>query len=132
MTEITFLFLLMLMKYLPGQETTKHPLVILYMIDGLHWEAPAKLNMPFLNLLIKEGTYIEKSYMIIPHHPTIGDYSKQNSCSFPNPMLHQGTIFINQENKMIQDCTAQKEQGEAERRTAEHAENAEEIGREDR
>lgn len=84
--------------------SAKEPLkVILFMIDGMHWEAPQKLEMPVLNSLIKEGTYIQKSYMIIPHHPTVGDYSKFNSCSFPNPMLHEGTIFIRPENKMIQE-----------------------------
>lgn len=82
--------------------------VILFTIDGLHWEAPARLNMPVLNGLIKEGTYIQRSYMIIPHHPTIGDYSKYNSCSFPNPMLHEGTIFISPENRMIQEVVSPK------------------------
>jgi hypothetical protein len=77
--------------------------VILFQIDGLHWQAPSLLTMPALNRLTGEGTYIEKSYVIIPHHPTIGDYSKYNSCSFPNPMLHAGTIFIKPENKYIQE-----------------------------
>jgi len=84
--------------------------VILFMIDGMHWQAPEKLNMPVLNSLIGEGTYIQKSYLIIPHHPTIGDYSKYNSCSFPNPMLHQGTIFLQPENKMFQEIISPKYQ----------------------
>ncbi|HQB28336.1 MAG TPA: hypothetical protein PLO29_05250, partial [Paludibacter sp.] len=84
--------------------------VILFMIDGMHYEAPQKLNMPVLNSLIKEGTYVQKSYMIIPHHPTVGDYSKFNSCSFPNPMLHEGTIFIRPGNKMIQEMISPKHQ----------------------
>ncbi|MDX9882928.1 MAG: alkaline phosphatase family protein [Prolixibacteraceae bacterium] len=77
--------------------------VVLFMIDGLHWEAPQKLEMPVLNNLRKEGTFIQKSYMIVPHHPTIGDYSKYNSCSFPNPMLHAGSVFVKPENKYIQE-----------------------------
>jgi membrane-anchored protein YejM (alkaline phosphatase superfamily) len=48
--------------------------------------------------------------MIIPHHPTVGDYSKFNSCSFPNPMLHEGTIFLKPENKMIQEMISPKYQ----------------------
>jgi len=84
--------------------------VILFMIDGLHWQAPEKLNMPVLNSLIKEGTYVRKSYMIIPHHPTVGDYSLSNSCSFPNPMLHEGTLFLNPKNKMIQEMISPKRQ----------------------
>lgn len=83
-----------------GQDVDR---VVLFMIDGLHWEAPSKIEMPVFNSLIPSGTYINKSYMIIPHHPTIGDYSKYNSCSFPNPMLHAGTAFIKPENKFIQE-----------------------------
>jgi hypothetical protein len=77
--------------------------VILFMIDGLHWEAPSRLDMPVFNSLVREGTYIEKSYMILPHHPTVGDYSKYNSCSFPNPMLHAGSVFVRPENRYIQE-----------------------------
>jgi len=84
--------------------------VILFMIDGLHWEAPSKMDMPNFNALIDTGVYIEKSYVIIPHHPTIGDYSDYNSCSFPNPMLHSGTVFIKPENKMIQEVISPKRQ----------------------
>lgn len=80
--------------------------VILFTIDGLHWRAPEKLRMPLFNALKEEGTYIRKSYMIIPHHPTVGDYSKYNSCSFPNPVLHQGTLFISPENRMLQETVS--------------------------
>ncbi len=82
-------------------KTPKH--VILFMIDGLHWQAPEKVNMPNFNALIEQGTYIEKSYVLLPHHPTVGDYSNYNSCSFPNPVLHSGTVFIQPENKLLQE-----------------------------
>jgi acyl dehydratase len=84
--------------------------VILFTIDGLHWDAPAKLKMPVFNQLIKEGTYIKQSYVIIPHHPKVGSYSTFNSCSFPNPVLHEGTIFLKPENKLIQEVFSPKEQ----------------------
>jgi len=84
--------------------------VILFMIDGLHWEAPERVHMPVFNRLIPEGTYIKKSYVLIPHHPTIGDYSTYNSCSFPNPVLHEGTIFLSPSNKMIQEYFSPQEQ----------------------
>ena len=84
--------------------------VILFMIDGMNWKNPDTLNMPVFNSLIKEGTYIQKSYVIIPHHPTVGDYSKFNSCSFPNPMLHEGTIFIKPENRFLQEVISPKYQ----------------------
>ncbi|WP_298652629.1 sulfatase-like hydrolase/transferase [uncultured Proteiniphilum sp.] len=84
--------------------------VILFGIDGLHWEAPQRLKMPAFNNLIKQGTYIKQSYVIIPHHPTVGDYSKFNSCSFPNPVLHEGTLFLSAENKMIQELFSPQQQ----------------------
>lgn len=77
--------------------------VIVFMIDGMHWMAPEKLKMPVINKLIKEGTYVQKSHMILPHHPTVGDYGKMHSSSFPNPVLQAGTLFIKPENKMLQD-----------------------------
>lgn len=82
-------------------KTPKH--VILFMIDGLHWQAPEKVKMPNFKALIQQGTFIEKSYVLLPHHPTVGDYSKYNSCSFPNPVLHSGTVFIKPENKLLQE-----------------------------
>ncbi len=84
--------------------------VILFTIDGLHWKAPGKVHMPTFNSLIVNGTHVKKSYMIIPHHPTVGDYSNYNSCSFPNPMLHEGTIFISNHNKMIQEMISPRHQ----------------------
>ena len=99
------------MVYYPAQtfaQTSKIERVIVFMIDGMHWQAPEKLKMPVLNQLIQEGTYIKKSYMILPHHPTIGDYSTFNSCSFPNPMFHEGTIFIKPENKFLQEMISPK------------------------
>lgn len=95
---------------LQAQQATEAKKVILFMIDGLHWEAPQKINMPVFNSLVKEGTYIQQSYMIIPHHPTIGDYSLYNSCSFPNPILHQGTLFLNTANPLLQEVFSPREQ----------------------
>ncbi len=77
--------------------------VILLTIDGLHWQTPQRTDMPNFNALIKEGTYVEKSYLLTPHHPTIGDYSKYNSCSFPNPVLHSGSVFLRPKSKYIQE-----------------------------
>ena len=77
--------------------------VILFIIDGISIEAPFRLNMPVFNELIKKGTYIPQSYVIVPHHPTVGSYSEYNTCSFPNPLIQQGTLFLSPENKMIQE-----------------------------
>lgn len=84
--------------------------VILFTVDGLHWEAPQRLHMPCFNRLVEQGTYILQSYMLLPHHPTVGDYSTFNSCSFPNPILHEGTIFLKPGNKMIQEVFSPRQQ----------------------
>jgi len=95
MKKVLLSFSLIMGTILMANAQTEVKRVILLTIDGLHWEAPGRLSMPVFKSLIKEGTYIQQSYVIIPHHPTIGDYSKFNSCSFPNPVLHEGTIFLN-------------------------------------
>ncbi len=77
--------------------------VIVFIIDGLHWMAPERLKMPVLNGLLKQGTYIPRSYMIVPHHPTVGEYGQIHTSSFPNPVLQEGTLFISPDNKMLQE-----------------------------
>lgn len=77
--------------------------VIVFLIDGLHWQAPEKLHMPVFRQLVAQGTYIARSYMIVPHHPTVGEYGQIHSSSFPNPVLQEGTLFINPGNKMLQE-----------------------------
>lgn len=94
-------------KLTNGQEPCR---ILLFTIDGFHWKAPEMLNMPVFNALIKEGTYTQQSYLIIPHHPTLGDYSKFNSCSLPNPVLMEGTIFLKPENKFLQEVISPKSQ----------------------
>lgn len=84
--------------------------VIVFIIDGLHWQAPTRLQMPVLNSMIQEGTYIMKSHMIVPHHPTVGEYGSFYSCSFPNPMLQEGTLFLRPSNKMLQSMIAPPKQ----------------------
>jgi hypothetical protein len=59
--------------------------------------------MPNFNALVEQGVYVQKSVMIAPDHPTVRDYGKFNSSSFPNPVLHQGSLFISPENQMIQE-----------------------------
>ena len=77
--------------------------VIVFIIDGLHWQAPNLLRMPVFNQLVDQGTYIPQSHMILPHHPTVGEYGRIHSSSFPNPVLQEGTLFIHPDNKMLQE-----------------------------
>ena len=104
--KFRFLILLIVAFVAASLAASEATRIILFTIDGLHWEAPAKLNMPVFNALKEECTYVRKSYMIIPHHPTVGDYSKFNSCSFPNPVLHQGSLFISPDNRMLQEIVS--------------------------
>ncbi|MBS1661278.1 MAG: hypothetical protein JST68_09535 [Bacteroidetes bacterium] len=78
--------------------------VIVFLIDGLHWKAPERLSMPVFNSLIPEGTYIAQSTMILPHHPTVGEYGQLHSSSFPNPVLQAGTLFLGPNTKMLQEA----------------------------
>lgn len=77
--------------------------VIVFFIDGLHWMAPERLSMPVFNALVQEGTYIRRSTMILPHHPTVGEYGQLHSSSFPNPVIQAGTLFIRPETRMLQE-----------------------------
>ena len=67
--------------------------VVLFIIDGLAAEAPARIDMPRYNALKKQGVYYQAMHLILPGHPKKGpDYPW--SCSLPNPMLMSGTPFI--------------------------------------
>ncbi len=77
--------------------------VIVFIIDGMHWQAPAKLDMVHYKALAAAGTSIGQSCLIIPHHPTVGEYGQLHSTSFPNPVLQEGTIFVQKGNRMLQD-----------------------------
>jgi hypothetical protein len=104
---VSLLFLIFMFSNVEAQKPDR---AILFLIDGLHWKAPGSLNMPVFNSLVREGVYVQKSYVIIPHHPTVGDYGKFNTSSFPNPMIQSGTIFIKPENRMIQEMISPQHQ----------------------
>jgi hypothetical protein len=78
--------------------------VILFMIDGMHCQATDHVAMPALGRLIPQGTYVPESWMIMPHHPTVGDYGRLHTTSFPNPVLMAGTMFLRPEIRYIQEA----------------------------
>lgn len=86
-----------------AQQPPKPERVIVFIMDGLHHKAPDRLDMPNLRALRNDGVWLNNSVMIAPHHPTVGDYGSQHTCSFPNPVLQQGTLFIKPENKYFQE-----------------------------
>ncbi|MDX1617519.1 MAG: sulfatase-like hydrolase/transferase [Balneolaceae bacterium] len=67
---------------------------ILLIIDGLHVDAPEKLEMPNYNQLASQGTLIEKTCGIMPYHPTHGEYASIHTSSYPNPVMMAGTVFL--------------------------------------
>ncbi len=75
---------------------------ILIIIDGLHTEAPVKLNMSNFIKLATQGTLIKKTTAIMPGHPAHGEYANIHTSSFPNPMMMTGTIFLKPDQKMLQ------------------------------
>jgi len=93
---------------------TKQPepkLVILFIIDGLSVEGPARINMPNFNALKAQGSYYKEMHLTLPGHP-----EKSNtypwSCSMPNPMLMTGSPFIGKSGireSMIQHAFKDKE-----------------------
>jgi hypothetical protein len=76
---------------------------ILFIIDGLHWQAPQRLNLEQIQNLAKEGTSFEKAYLLMPYHPTSGDWAKLHNCSLPNPIMLAGTLFITPEHRLVQE-----------------------------
>lgn len=67
--------------------------VILFIIDGLSVEGPARIDMPNFNALKAQGTYYKEMHLTLPGHPEKSD-SYPWSCSMPNPMLMSGSPFI--------------------------------------
>lgn len=84
-------------------EMQKTNRVILFVIDGLHWQAPEKLNLQNFNQLKTQGAYIQKACMILPYHPLTGDWAKIHNSSMPNPVMLTGSLFITPEHKLIQE-----------------------------
>ena len=74
-----------------AQEPTER--VILFIIDGLAAEAPARINMPRYSQLKKQGIYYQAMHLVLPGHPKKSPEYPW-SCSLPNPMLMSGTPFI--------------------------------------
>ncbi len=100
---LSVLFLMGMCSMSVFGQTTQVKRVILFIIDGINIEAPSRLKMPVFNELAKQGTYVPEQYVLIPNHPTVGAWREFSTCSFPNPLIQQGTVFFSPKNKMIQD-----------------------------
>ncbi len=85
-----------------GPESPKR--AVLFVIDGLHAQAPDRLNMENFKRVAAEGTWFRRAHLLLPCHPTTGDWAAMHNSSMPNPVMLAGTLFIRPGQKLIQDC----------------------------
>ena len=92
---LQYLLLSLCLACMAGQASAQESpeRVILFIIDGLAAEAPARIEMPRYNELKKQGVYYETMHLVLPGHPKKSPEYPW-SCSLPNPMLMSGTPFI--------------------------------------
>lgn len=102
LVPISFLGIMNLSAAQPSHPAVRR--VILFMIDGLHCQALDHVAMPVLGGLIPQGAYVPESWMIMPHHPTVGEYGRLHTTSFPNPVLMEGTVFLRPDCRFIQEA----------------------------
>ncbi|WNG34297.1 sulfatase-like hydrolase/transferase [Archangium violaceum] len=81
---------------------TKPRRTILFQFDGLHYQAPERLQLQNVLALAAEGTRVEEAVVIIPWHPTTGEYGRYHLTSLPNPVTMSGTVMLTETPKMIQ------------------------------
>jgi hypothetical protein len=77
---------------------------VLLLIDGLHAQAPDRLNLANFKRLAAEGTWFRRAHLVLPYHPTTGDWAAIHNSSMPNPIMLAGTLFIRPKQRLLQDC----------------------------
>ena len=77
---------------------------ILFVIDGLSYLAPERVDMPNLKALMARGAYFRESYSVVPQHPHSGEWAASYDSSIPNPILVSGTIFLRPDQKFVQSA----------------------------
>lgn len=76
---------------------------ILFVIDGLHYEAPQHLSMTNFLAVAEAGVYIEKAWLLMPYHPVTGPWDERFGCSMPNPIMLGGSLFIPDTHRLVQE-----------------------------
>lgn len=79
---------------------------ILFVIDGMHDDAPDRLALTNFLQLCSQGTRVTKTFLLAPAHPRTGDWAAVHTCSLPNPVLLAGTLFLAADHPMIQHAFA--------------------------
>ncbi|MCE9613822.1 MAG: sulfatase-like hydrolase/transferase [Lentisphaerae bacterium] len=77
---------------------------ILFIVDGLHEDAPDRLGLTNFLALCAQGTRVTKTVLLAPAHPRTGAWAAVHTCSLPNPILLAGTLFLAPGHPMIQDA----------------------------
>jgi len=76
---------------------------VIFIIDGLSYQAPERLAMKNLLALASAGAYCEKSYNIVPAHPKSGEWAKYHASSIPNPVILAGTVLLRPDQRYVQE-----------------------------
>ena len=77
---------------------------ILFVIDGLSYLAPERVDMPNLKALMARGAYFYESHSVVPQHPHSGEWAASYDSSIPNPILVSGTIFLRPDQTFVQSA----------------------------
>jgi hypothetical protein len=84
----------------PADERPKR--AVLFIIDGLHWEAPEKLGLRNIQALARQGVSFRQAWLVPPAHPHSGAWADIHNASIPNPVMLAGTVFLHKGHRMIQ------------------------------
>lgn len=90
-----------LMAATPAWPQERGARVVLFIIDGLSYKAPDRLDLPNLRRLMARGTYFRELYHILPAHPQTGAWAEAYTSSIPNVVLMAGTIFLQAQHQLF-------------------------------
>lgn len=82
---------------------------ILFVIDGLHWQAPERLGLGNFLSVAAAGARADKMETIVAYHPKNSDYAAMHTGSIPNPVMLAGTVFVRPKQDLVQDAFGRDE-----------------------
>jgi hypothetical protein len=102
--QVVFWGLMLSFASLASADEPSPKRAVLLLIDGLHAQAPDRLELVQVKRLAAEGTWFRRAHLLAPDHPTTGDWAALHNSSLPNPIMLAGTLFIRPGQKLVQDC----------------------------
>jgi hypothetical protein len=100
-SAVVWLLGLILLVATPAWPQERGARVVLFIIDGLSYKAPDRLDLPNLRRLMTRGTYFRELYHILPAHPQTGAWAEAYTSSIPNVVLMAGTIFLQPQHELF-------------------------------